>query len=89
MVSSISKIGVSVVVPRYGLEGLIKFSDEDVKQNERLLEELKQGQQLIIVRKTHTNKNQGSTHPPLLNLLACARTSCWAENAIVSSTTFK
>lgn len=41
MVSSISKIGVNVVVPRYGLEGLIKFSDLDQKNNEKLLTELK------------------------------------------------
>lgn len=42
MVSSISKAGVNVVVPRYGLEGLIKFDENDLKMNEKLLVELKQ-----------------------------------------------
>jgi S1 domain len=42
MISSISKTGVFVVVPRYGLEGLIKFTEEDIRSNEKLLTELKQ-----------------------------------------------
>ncbi|KAL4471595.1 hypothetical protein ABPG74_008488 [Tetrahymena malaccensis] len=48
MVSSISKTGATVVVPRYGLEGQIKFNEKDLKENEKLLQELKQSQSLII-----------------------------------------
>lgn len=50
MISSVSKSGFNVVVPRYGLEGQIKFSEEDILSNEKLLTELKQSQQLIIVK---------------------------------------
>ena len=37
MVSSIGKSGISVVVPRYGLEGLISFNEADLKDNNQLL----------------------------------------------------
>jgi len=35
-VTSIQKEGVMVLVPRYGLEGMVYFSDEDTRLNEQL-----------------------------------------------------
>lgn len=45
VVCGIERNGVSVILPKYGFEGFIDYSEEDVEKNRKLIEKL--GQKIV------------------------------------------